>query len=58
MALMAKCTKCGNVDDRQTYASVDDAAKQGVFERWTCQVCAWTENELVEAEAAQASAKS
>jgi hypothetical protein len=52
MALIAKCTKCGKLDERKTYASAEDAAKQGTFERWTCPTCAWTELELVEQEPA------
>ena len=50
MALVAKCAKCGKIDQRKTYSSAEDAAKQGAFTNWTCPTCAWTEHELVEEE--------
>ena len=34
-----------------TWPSAEDAAKDPVFDRWTCPKCAWTEFDLVEAEA-------
>jgi hypothetical protein len=40
MALVRKCEMCGTVDDRQTWASADGAAKQGAFEQWACPMCA------------------
>ena len=46
MAFVAKCTKCGKLDQRKSYSSADDAAKQGAFTKWTCPTCAWTEFEL------------
>ena len=48
MALVAKCALCGRVDERHEWKSADDAAKEGVFQSWTCPTCAWTEMELVE----------
>ncbi|HYH93259.1 MAG TPA: hypothetical protein VD763_08890 [Candidatus Saccharimonadales bacterium] len=51
MALIRKCEQCGKLDSRQQYASADEAAKQGAFQNWTCPNCAWTEFDLVEAEA-------
>jgi len=55
MAVARKCEQCGRVDSRVTWGSADDAAKDPVFTRWTCPMCAWTEFDLVEAqtEAAQ-----
>jgi hypothetical protein len=53
MARMARqCTQCGAVDSRTTWASADEAAKQGAFDgKWSCSSCAWTDFELVEADA-------
>jgi hypothetical protein len=48
MAYVPKCTKCEKLDTRRSYASPDDGAKHGTFERWTCPTCAWTEFELVD----------
>jgi hypothetical protein len=48
MAMIPKCSRCHKFDERTTYSSADDAAKQGAFERWTCPTCAWTEFELVD----------
>jgi predicted nucleic-acid-binding Zn-ribbon protein len=50
MALIRKCEQCGNRDQRASWASVEDAAKDGAFETWTCPMCAWTEFDLVESE--------
>jgi hypothetical protein len=52
MALVARCEKCGKVDPSRRWESADDASKQGAFERWTCQNCAWTEFELVDEQSA------
>lgn len=49
MTMLAKCSECGSIDERRRWSSADDAAKQGVFDRWTCPICAWTEFELVDA---------
>jgi hypothetical protein len=46
-----KCTKCGNVDARQTWSSTAEASDADALERWTCPSCAWPEAELVEADA-------
>ena len=55
MALMRKCTQCGTVDARSSWASPADAAKDGAFNGlWACSTCAWTEFDLFEAETAQA----
>ena len=51
MAFVRKCEKCGKVDDREQWSSPDEAAKQGAFQTWTCPNCAWTEFDLVDAEA-------
>jgi hypothetical protein len=51
MAVAKKCEQCGRVDMRATWPSAEDAAKDPVFDRWTCPNCAWTEFDLVEAEA-------
>lgn len=49
--LIRKCTHCGALDDRRSWASLDEASKQGAFdEQWTCAGCAWSEFELEEAE--------
>ena len=54
MALMRKCTQCGTVDPRGAWDSPADAAKDGAFNgKWACSSCAWTEFDLVEADAAQ-----
>lgn len=47
-----KCTKCGTVDDRKTWSSLDEATRDGAFDgAWTCSSCAWSEFELAEAPA-------
>jgi hypothetical protein len=52
MAPMArKCAQCGATDSRTTWASADEAAKQGAFDgKWSCSSCAWTDFDLVEAD--------
>jgi predicted nucleic-acid-binding Zn-ribbon protein len=55
MALVRQCEKCGTVDNRQSWASADEAARQGAFEQWACPMCAWTEFELVDADEARSS---
>jgi hypothetical protein len=55
MAMIRQCEKCGTVDERQSWASADDAARHGAFEQWACPMCAWTEFELVDAEEARSS---
>ena len=45
-----KCTKCGSLDARRTWASNEEAVKEDALERWTCPSCAWPDAELVEAE--------
>ena len=49
MAVMVRrCTQCGTVDRKQSWASMDEASADGVFERaWTCGACAWTEFDVV-----------
>lgn len=56
MALVRKCEKCGNIDDREQWSSANDAADKGAFQNWTCPSCAWTEFDLVDADAEAASA--
>jgi hypothetical protein len=56
MALIRKCEKCGSLDNRSTWSSADDAAKDDAFNNWTCPTCAWTEFDLVEAEQEPATA--
>ena len=51
MAVAKKCEQCGRVDARVTWPSADDAAKDPRFLKWTCPNCAWTEWDLVDAEA-------
>ena len=51
MTVAKKCEQCGRVDMRATWPNAEDAAKDPVFDRWTCPNCAWTEFDLVEAEA-------
>jgi hypothetical protein len=51
MAVARKCEQCGRIDTRVTWSSPEDAAKDPVFATWTCPMCAWTEFDLVEAEA-------
>jgi ssDNA-binding Zn-finger/Zn-ribbon topoisomerase 1 len=49
--LMRKCSQCGATDTKQSWSSLDEATKQGAFDKaWTCPNCAWTEFELAEAE--------
>jgi hypothetical protein len=57
MAVARKCEQCGRVDMRATWPSADDAAKDPVHERWTCPMCAWTEFDLVEADAEPATSR-
>ena len=54
MAVARKCEQCGRVDTRVTWSSPQDAAKDPVYARWTCPMCAWTEFDLVEAEQSEA----
>jgi hypothetical protein len=56
MAVVRKCEKCGRVDARVSWKSTEDAAKDPAFDNWTCPMCAWTEFDLVEAEAQPAEA--
>jgi hypothetical protein len=51
MAVAKKCEQCGRVDARVTWPSPDDAAKDPMYLKWTCPNCAWTEWDLVDAEA-------
>ena len=45
-----QCLSCGRYDDTRTWASRDEAVKQGVMERdWACPACAGPEFDLVEA---------
>jgi hypothetical protein len=49
--LMRKCSQCGTKDTKQSWASLDEATKQGAFDKaWTCPSCAWPEFELAEAD--------
>jgi hypothetical protein len=50
MTVARQCEQCGNVDTRVTWDSRDDAARDPVFDRFTCPRCAWTEFDLVDAE--------
>ena len=53
--LIRKCTNCGTLDERRSWASLDEAAEHDAWEEaWTCGSCAWTEFELTEAEEAAA----
>jgi len=56
MPLIRKCDKCGSLDNRATWSSADEAAKEGAFSGWTCPTCAWTEFDLVDAEEEPANA--
>jgi ssDNA-binding Zn-finger/Zn-ribbon topoisomerase 1 len=56
MPLIRKCEKCGSLDNRSTWSSADDAAKDDAFDNWTCPTCAWTEFDLVEAQEEPATA--
>jgi hypothetical protein len=50
--LIRKCAQCGTVDNRTEWSSADEAAKKGAFDgKWSCSSCAWTEFDLVDAEA-------
>jgi predicted nucleic-acid-binding Zn-ribbon protein len=51
MAFVRKCEKCGNVDDSEQWSSASEAADKGAFQNWTCPSCAWTEFELIDADA-------
>jgi hypothetical protein len=51
MALIRKCERCGRTDDREAWKSTQEAADKGAFQDWACPNCAWTEFDLVEAEA-------
>ena len=51
--VVRKCTRCGSIDDRHTWNSPDQAAREGAFEGvWACSSCAWPEFELIEVDAA------
>jgi hypothetical protein len=48
-----QCSQCGSVDNRMSWSSTEEAAKQGAFDdKWSCSSCAWTDFELVEADEA------
>jgi hypothetical protein len=50
--LVRKCSQCGSVDTRNSWTSTDDAAKKNAFDgKWSCSSCAWTDFELVDADA-------
>jgi ribosomal protein S27AE len=50
--LVRKCEQCGKVDSRDSWASADEASKKNAFDdKWSCSSCAWTEFELVDADA-------
>ena len=51
MAFVRKCEKCEKIDDREHWSSPDEAAKLGAFQTWTCPNCAWTEFDLIDAQA-------
>jgi hypothetical protein len=53
MVVARKCEQCGNIDRRVTWPTPDDAAKDPVFSRFTCPMCAWTEFDLTEVEKRQ-----
>ena len=50
MTVARKCEQCGRIDARVSWPSTEDAAKDPVFDSWTCPMCAWTEFDLVELE--------
>jgi hypothetical protein len=50
MAVVRKCENCGRVDARVNWKSADDAAKDPMFDKWACPMCAWSEFDLVDAE--------
>ena len=50
MPLVRKCEKCGNIDNRQSWSSTDQDAKDDALTGWTCPTCAWTEFDLVDQE--------
>jgi hypothetical protein len=53
--LVRKCSQCGSVDTKNSWTSADDAAKKNAFDgKWSCSSCAWTDFELVEADAQKA----
>jgi hypothetical protein len=53
--LVRKCAQCGTIDTKATWSSPADAAKEGAFDgKWSCSSCAWTEFDLVEADAGPA----
>ena len=50
--LVRKWAQCGTVDSGTAWASADEAAKNGAFDgKWSCSARAWTDFELVEADA-------
>jgi hypothetical protein len=52
--MVRKCTQCGTVDREQSWASMEEASADGVFERaWACSSCAWTEFDIVSDETAE-----
>jgi hypothetical protein len=49
--LIRKCSQCGALDDKRSWASMDEASKEGAWDgTWTCASCAWSEFDLTEAE--------
>jgi hypothetical protein len=49
--LMRKCSQCRTTDTKETWSSLDEATKQGAFDKaWNCPNCAWPEFELADAE--------
>jgi hypothetical protein len=56
MPVIRKCDRCGNVDHRATWASIEEAADRDAFKGWACPICAWTEFDLVEVEEEPANA--
>jgi hypothetical protein len=53
--LVRKCSQCGSVDTKNSWSSADEAAKKNAFDgKWSCSSCAWTDFELVDADAEKA----
>ncbi len=47
--VVRQCTRCGNIETRNHWDSMAEAANAGAVETsWACPECGWTEPELIE----------
>jgi hypothetical protein len=56
--VVRRCLKCGNIETRNHWNSMDEATKADALNpNWACPNCAWPEAELIEVETLDVAAK-